>query len=28
LVPDMAAHEGITFAELVEWMVLDASLDR
>jgi D-alanine-D-alanine ligase len=28
LVPDMAAHEGISFAELVEWMVLDASLDR
>jgi len=28
LVPDMAAHEGVSFAELVEWMVLDASLDR
>lgn len=28
LVPDMAAHEGISFGELVEWMVLDASLDR
>lgn len=28
LVPDMAAHEGIVFGELVEWMVQDASLDR
>jgi len=28
LVPDMAAHEGISFGELVEWMVMDASLDR
>jgi D-alanine-D-alanine ligase len=28
LVPELAAHAGITFDELVEWMVLDASLDR
>jgi D-alanine-D-alanine ligase len=28
LVPDMAVHAGISFAELVAWMVEDASLDR
>ena len=28
LVPDMAAHSGIAFADLVEWMVEDASCDR
>jgi D-alanine-D-alanine ligase len=28
LVPELAAHAGISFDELVEWMVGDASLDR
>ena len=28
LVPDMAAHAGMPFAELVAWMVEDASCDR
>ena len=28
LVPEMAAHAGISFPELVHWMVEDASLDR
>jgi D-alanine-D-alanine ligase len=28
LVPDMAAHAGISFGELVEWMVEDASCER
>jgi D-alanine-D-alanine ligase len=28
LVPEMAQHAGITFDELVRWMVEDASLDR
>ena len=28
LVPDMAAHAGVTFGKLVEWMVEDASCDR
>ena len=28
LVPEMAAHAGITFDELVRWMIEDASLDR
>jgi D-alanine-D-alanine ligase len=28
LVPDMATHAGITFAELVSWMIEDASLNR
>ena len=28
LVPELAAHAGIGFAELVRWMVEDASLDR
>ena len=28
LVPELAAHAGITFAELVAWMVEDASLNR
>lgn len=28
LVPEMAAHEGMSFAELVRWMVEDASCDR
>jgi D-alanine-D-alanine ligase len=28
LVPDMAAYAGLSFAQLVEWMVEDASLNR
>ena len=28
LVPEMAAHAGISFEQLVAWMVEDASLDR
>jgi D-alanine-D-alanine ligase len=28
LVPEMAAHAGMSFGELVKWMVEDASLDR
>jgi D-alanine-D-alanine ligase len=28
LVPEMAQHAGISFEELVSWMVEDASLDR
>jgi D-alanine-D-alanine ligase len=28
LVPDMAAHAGMSFDELVEWIVEDASCDR
>jgi D-alanine-D-alanine ligase len=28
LVPDMAAYAGLSFEELVEWMVEDASCDR
>jgi D-alanine-D-alanine ligase len=28
LVPELAADSGITFEELVAWMVEDASLDR
>ena len=28
LVPEMAAHAGISFGELVRWMVEDASLNR
>jgi len=28
LVPEMAAHAGIPFPDLVAWMVEDASLDR
>jgi D-alanine-D-alanine ligase len=28
LVPELAAHAGMDFGELVRWMVLDASLDR
>ncbi len=28
LVPELAAHAGISFDELVQWMVEDASLDR
>jgi D-alanine-D-alanine ligase len=28
LVPELAAHAGMTFGELVQWMVEDASLDR
>jgi D-alanine-D-alanine ligase len=28
LVPELAAHAGIAFEELVEWMVADASLNR
>ena len=28
LVPELAAHAGLSFAELVQWMVEDASLNR
>jgi D-alanine-D-alanine ligase len=28
LVPELAAHAGLTFGELVRWMVEDASCDR
>ena len=28
LVPELAAHAGISFEDLVKWMVEDASLDR
>jgi D-alanine-D-alanine ligase len=28
LVPELAAYAGITFEELVSWMVEDAALDR
>jgi D-alanine-D-alanine ligase len=28
LVPDMAAYAGISFPELVKWMVEDASCNR
>ena len=28
LVPEMAAYAGIPFAELVQWMIEDASLNR
>lgn len=28
LVPELAAHDGVSFEELVAWMVEDASLDR
>ena len=28
LVPEIAAHAGISFPELVAWMIEDASLDR
>jgi D-alanine-D-alanine ligase len=28
LVPELAAHAGMTFDELVRWMVEDSSLDR
>ncbi|MDE2361960.1 MAG: D-alanine--D-alanine ligase [Hyphomicrobiales bacterium] len=28
LVPELAAHSGLTFGELVKWMVQDASCDR
>ena len=28
LVPDLAAHDGMSFGELVEWMVEDASCGR
>jgi D-alanine-D-alanine ligase len=28
LVPELAAHAGLTFAELVSWMVEEASCDR
>jgi D-alanine-D-alanine ligase len=27
-VPELAAHAGITFDELVQWMIEDASLNR
>ena len=28
LVPELAAHAGVTFEELVKWMIEDASLNR
>ena len=28
LVPELAAHAGVSFAELVQWMVEDASINR
>ena len=28
LVPELAAHKGLPFGGLVEWMVEDASVDR
>ena len=28
LVPELAAHAGISFGELVQWMIEDASLNR
>ena len=28
LAPDMAVHAGMTFGELIQWMVEDASSDR
>jgi D-alanine-D-alanine ligase len=28
LVPEMAAHAGMSFEELVHWMIEDASVDR
>jgi len=28
LVPELAAHAGIGFEDLVRWMIEDASLDR
>jgi D-alanine-D-alanine ligase len=28
LVPDMAAHRGMSFPDLVRWMVEDASCER
>jgi D-alanine-D-alanine ligase len=28
LVPELAAHAGITFDELVQWMIEDVSLNR
>jgi D-alanine-D-alanine ligase len=28
LVPELAAHAGIPFVELVQWMIEDASLNR
>lgn len=28
LVPEIAAHAGLSFGELVRWMVEDASLNR
>jgi D-alanine-D-alanine ligase len=28
LVPGLAAHAGVTFEELVRWMVEDASMER
>ena len=28
LVPDMAAHAGLSFGDLVDWMVEDASCNR
>jgi D-alanine-D-alanine ligase len=28
LVPELAAHAGLSFGELVQWMVEDASFER
>jgi D-alanine-D-alanine ligase len=28
LVPELAAHEGLSFGELVKWIAEDASIDR
>jgi len=28
LVPEIAAHRGIEFVELVQWLIEDASCDR
>jgi D-alanine-D-alanine ligase len=28
LVPELAAHAGLSFGELVKWIVEDASLER
>jgi D-alanine-D-alanine ligase len=28
LVPELAAHQGLSFGALVRWMAEDASLDR
>ena len=28
LIPELAAHAGMTFGQLLDWLVEDASLDR